>query len=34
MTILTLEQAFDVCQNNKTSWLIRKQELANAEQEY
>ncbi|MBA7855013.1 Polarity suppression protein [Enterobacter sp. RHBSTW-00901] len=34
MTILTLEQAFDVCQNNKTSWLTRKQELAEVEQEY
>ena len=34
MTTLTLEQAFETCQNNKTSWLIRKQELADTEQEY
>ncbi|CZY24177.1 phage polarity suppression protein [Enterobacter hormaechei] len=34
MTPLTLEQAFEACQNNKTAWLTRKQELADAEQEY
>ncbi|WP_247149232.1 phage polarity suppression protein [Escherichia coli] len=34
MTTLTLEQAFEACQNNKTTWLKRKTELAEAEQEY
>jgi len=34
MTPLTLEQAFEVCQNTKTAWLTRKQELADTEQEY
>ena len=34
MTTLTLQQAFEACQNNKTSWLTRKQELADTEQEY
>ncbi|CQH48279.1 TPA: phage polarity suppression protein [Yersinia enterocolitica] len=34
MTTLTLQQAFEACQNSKTAWLTRKQELADAEQEY
>lgn len=34
MTTLTLAQAFEACQNNKTTWLSRKAELAEAEQEY
>lgn len=34
MTNLTLQQAFEACQTNKTSWLNRKTELAAAEQEY
>jgi len=34
MTPLTLEQAFEVCQNTKTAWLTRKQELADTEKEY
>ncbi|MFK2896714.1 phage polarity suppression protein [Salmonella enterica subsp. enterica serovar Weltevreden] len=31
---LTLEQAFEACQMNKTAWLDRKAELTAAEQEY
>ena len=34
MTAITLQQAFEACQNNKTAWLNRKAELAAAEQEY
>ncbi|MQA51680.1 phage polarity suppression protein, partial [Klebsiella pneumoniae] len=34
MTILTLQQAFEACQNNETAWLNCKAELAAAEQEY
>ncbi|HBQ1520428.1 TPA: Polarity suppression protein, partial [Klebsiella pneumoniae] len=34
MTAITLQQAFEACQNNKTAWLDRKAELAAAEQEY
>lgn len=34
MTTLTLQQAFEACQNNNTPWLNRKAELAAAEQEY
>ena len=34
MTILTLQQAFEDCLNNKTDWLKRKQELADTELEY
>lgn len=34
MTTVTLQQAFETCQNNKTTWMIRRQELAEAEQEY
>lgn len=34
MTPLTLEQAFEACQNTKTAWLTCKQELADTEQEY
>lgn len=34
MTTLTLQQAFEACQTNKTAWLNRKAELAAAEQEY
>ncbi|KAA1143584.1 hypothetical protein LJU39_19445 [Citrobacter freundii] len=30
MTTLTLEQAFEACQTNKTAWLNRKAELAAA----
>ena len=28
MTTLTLQQAYDACQTNKTAWLNRKTELA------
>ena len=28
MTAITLQQAFEACQNNKTAWLNRKAELA------
>ncbi|WP_423782374.1 phage polarity suppression protein, partial [Escherichia coli] len=31
---MSLQQAFEVCQNNKAAWLQRKNELAAAEQEY
>ncbi|EJN2572834.1 phage polarity suppression protein [Salmonella enterica] len=34
MTTLTLQQAYDACQTNKTAWLNRKTELAAAMQEY
>jgi hypothetical protein len=34
VTTLTLQQAFEACQTNKTAWLNRKAELAAAEQEY
>lgn len=34
MTTLTLQQACDACQTNKTVWLNRKTELAAAMQEY
>ncbi|EAY2181917.1 phage polarity suppression protein, partial [Salmonella enterica] len=34
MTTLTLQQACDACQTNKTAWLNRKTELAAAMQEY
>ncbi|MEB8219000.1 phage polarity suppression protein [Citrobacter braakii] len=34
MTTLTLQQAFDACQANKTTWLNHKTELAAAKQEY
>ncbi|MGG9111287.1 phage polarity suppression protein [Raoultella ornithinolytica] len=34
MTTLTLQQAFDACQTNKTAWLNCKAELTAAEQEY
>ncbi|MCL7653242.1 Polarity suppression protein [Klebsiella pneumoniae] len=34
MTTITLQQAFEACQNNKTAWLNCKAELAAAEQEY
>lgn len=34
MTTLTLQQAYDACQTNKTAWLNRKTELAAAVQEY
>ncbi|RGL47127.1 phage polarity suppression protein [Klebsiella pneumoniae] len=34
MTTLTLQQAFEACQTNKTAWLNRRAELAAAEQEY
>lgn len=34
MTAITLQQAFEACQNNKTARLNRKAELAAAEQEY
>lgn len=30
MATLTLQQAFEACQNSKTAWLTRKQELAAA----
>ncbi|EHZ8224825.1 phage polarity suppression protein, partial [Escherichia coli] len=34
MTTLTLQQAYEACQTNKTAWLNRKAELAAAVQEY
>lgn len=34
MTTLTLQQASEACQTNKTAWLNRKAELAAAVQEY
>ncbi|ENO7551887.1 TPA: phage polarity suppression protein [Klebsiella quasipneumoniae] len=34
MSTITLQQAFEACQNNKTAWLNRKAELTAAEQEY
>jgi len=34
VTSLALQQAFEDCLNNKTAWRKRKQELADAEQEY
>jgi hypothetical protein len=34
VTTMSLQQAFEVCQNNKAAWLQRKNELAAAEQEY
>lgn len=34
MTTVTLQQAFETCENNKTIWMVRRQELAEAEQEY
>ena len=34
MTTLTLQQAYEACQTNKTAWLNRKTELAAAMQEY
>ncbi|EOT8853298.1 phage polarity suppression protein [Escherichia coli] len=34
MTEITLAQAFETCQINKSTWLTRKSELAEAEQEY
>lgn len=34
MTTLTLQQASEACQTNKTAWLNRKTELAAAKQEY
>lgn len=34
MTTLTLQQACEACQTNKTAWLNRKTELAAAVQEY
>ncbi|HDT0937965.1 TPA: Polarity suppression protein [Escherichia coli] len=34
MTTVTLQQAFETCQNNKTTWMTRRQELAEVEQEY
>lgn len=34
MTTLTLQQASEACQTNKTAWLNRKAELTAAEQEY
>ncbi|EKY5002593.1 Polarity suppression protein [Citrobacter amalonaticus] len=34
MTTLTLQQAYDACQTNKTAWLNRKTELADLELEY
>ena len=34
MTEITLEQAFQTCQENKSTWLTRKSELAEAEREY
>jgi hypothetical protein len=30
VTTLTLQQAFEACQTNKTAWLNRKTELAAA----
>ncbi len=34
MTTLTLEQAYEACQNNKSAWLNLKAELAATEEEY
>ncbi|GEM_PF-1508936 len=34
MTEITLEQAFQICQENKSTWLTRKSELAEAEREF
>ncbi len=34
MTTLTLKQAYDACETNKTAWLHYKAALAAAEQEY
>lgn len=34
MTTVTLQQAFETCKNNKTTWMTRRQELAEVEQEY
>ncbi|ELU8024891.1 phage polarity suppression protein [Salmonella enterica] len=34
MTTLTLQQAFEACQTNKTAWLNCKAELAASVQEY
>lgn len=34
MTTLTLQQAYEACQTNKTAWLNRKTELAAAVHEY
>jgi len=34
MNEITLTQAFNTCQKNKNTWLIRKNELAEAEREY
>ena len=34
MSEITLEQAFQTCQINKSAWLSRKSELAEAEREY
>lgn len=33
MTTITTEQAFSACEANKSAWLERKTELAQAEQE-
>lgn len=34
MNEVTLAQAFETCQRNKSTWLTRKNELAEAEREY
>jgi hypothetical protein len=34
VTTLTLQQAFEACQANKSAWLQRRDELTQAEQEY
>lgn len=34
MTTLTLQQVFEACQMNKTTWLNRRTELAAAEEVY
>lgn len=34
MNEITLTQAFNTCQKNKSTWLTRKSELAEAEREY
>lgn len=34
MNEITLAQAFNACQKNKSTWLTRKNELAEAEREY
>ena len=34
MTTMTIQQAFEACQANKNTWLKRKAELADLEQEY